>query len=141
MCYAFIAMEQERDDSKRPRTRTRQTDFHRIENPLQGTELSGYELEVREKLAEGLSPLDRMVAEEEALEKRKADIQIRRWIHRNRKYAGLTPKQGVCYRLWESRYSEDSKKKVSLKKVAQNWESVPQAYPPASRESREGWSN
>ena len=77
-------MEKERDKSKRPRTRKRETDFQRIENPPQGMELSGYELEVREKLAEGLSPLDQIIAKEEALEKKKAGIQIRRWIHRNR---------------------------------------------------------
>lgn len=105
--------------TKRPRIRTRQTDFQSIENPLQDTELSGYELEAREKLAGRLSPLDQMIAEEEALERKKAGIQIRRWIHRNRKYAGLSPKQWACYRLWEGRYSKDSKKKVSLKRVAE----------------------
>ncbi len=61
-------MDKKRTGTKRPRTRTRPTDFHGIENPPQGRELSGYELEVREKLAEGLSPLDQMIEEEEALE-------------------------------------------------------------------------
>ncbi len=113
-------MEKEREKSKGPRTRTRQTDFHKIENPSQNTELSGYELEVREKLAEGLSPLDQMIQEEKEFEKKKAEIQIRRRVLRNRKYAGLTAKQWECLKLRYQRYSRDpDEKEVPLTRIAQ----------------------
>lgn len=114
-------MEKKREEIRRPRTRTRATDFHSIENPSHNTPLTPYQLEVKEKLARSPSSLDRLIRREEFLKKKKAQIQIRRRVLRNQRYAGLTPKQREALRLCYQRYSKNPDKRkrpVPLRKIA-----------------------
>ena len=113
-------MEEHQKEPPKPRTRTRETDFHAIENPPQDTPLTPFQQKVREKLK--VRPhSDTLIRQEELRKKKNAEIQIRRRVMRNQKYAGLTPKQQQALKLGYHRFSKDSKKRkkpVALAEIA-----------------------
>jgi len=102
-------VKKQRKETPRPRIRTRGTDFHTIENPPQNTPLTSYQLEVREKLAQVRPASDKLIRKEEFRKRKNVQIQIRRRVLRNQKYAGLTPKQREALKLCYQRYSKDPK--------------------------------
>lgn len=93
-------MKRQRKSSGRPRTRVRTVSFHDIEAISEARDTE-FKRDVRYALSDRVKfPLDEMIQQEEELEEEKREIQHKRRFNRIVKYAGLTPKQLACYKLW-----------------------------------------
>ena len=105
-------MKKKRKGSGRPRTRVREVDFPTIEAISEARD-TAFKKEVRHSLANVVqSPLDRLIEIEDQDDETKREIQKIRFTNRIIKYAGLTPKQRVCYHLLRR------KKSLKLKQAA-----------------------
>ena len=88
----------EKGSSRSDRTRTRSVHFQDIEAESEAR-LTIYEKNVLNKIRDN-SPLERMMAEEEASEEHRQTIQTLRRLRRYTKYARLTSKQRQAYELF-----------------------------------------
>ena len=89
-----------KESSRSNRARTRSTHFQSIEGESEAR-LTGYEKDVLDEIRSTRdSPLEKMLAAEDAAEKRRIKIQSIRRLRRYAKYARLTPKQRRAYELF-----------------------------------------
>ncbi len=97
------------------RHRVRSVNLQNIEGDSPAR-LTGFENEVLSEIqVSGDSPLDRLIAEEEAPSVRNQEIQRLRQLRRYLKYARLTPKQKRAYELFSLSPNSD----MTLRKLSQ----------------------
>lgn len=87
------------NEEQKQRSRTRAVDFMRIEGTVHDQPLSPFELEVRQKMAKAVSPLEVLIEREEESAREGSRREAKKKLRNLLQAARFTRKQARCYRL------------------------------------------